>query len=42
MCDRIAVMHRGRMMASFGRGEWNREVLMRAATGEVNDGAVIA
>jgi ribose transport system ATP-binding protein len=40
MSDRIVVMHRGRMMGSFGRGESDREGLMRAATGEANDGAV--
>src|SRR5207237_1887027 len=40
MCDRIVVMHRGRIMGSFARGEADREALMRAATGDVNDGAV--
>jgi ABC-type sugar transport system ATPase subunit len=40
MCDRIVVMHRGRLMGSFARGESDREALMRAATGEVSDGAL--
>ena len=40
VCDRIAVMHRGRVMGSFARGEPDREALMRAATGEMHDGAV--
>jgi ABC-type sugar transport system ATPase subunit len=39
MCDRILVMHHGRLTGSFVRGEPDREALMRAATGEVDDGA---
>jgi ribose transport system ATP-binding protein len=33
VCDRIAVMHRGRLGRPMSVGEWDQESLMRAATG---------
>ena len=33
MCDRIGVMHDGRLVAVFERGEWTEQQLLAAAFG---------
>jgi len=40
VCDRIAVMSAGRMVAAFERGEWSQERIMAAAfSGYLDRGA---
>lgn len=34
LCDRIAVMHQGRIVATFERGSWNQKALLAAAFGD--------
>lgn len=37
MCDRILVMHDGRIQASYGRSEFDREKILRSALGGAGD-----
>jgi ribose transport system ATP-binding protein len=40
LCDRIAVMSAGRLVATFNRGEWTEDQIMTAAfSGLVAGGA---
>jgi ABC-type sugar transport system ATPase subunit len=34
LCDRILVMHRGRIAAEFNRAQFDREAILRAAFGQ--------
>ena len=34
LCDRISVMHDGRIVATFERGHWTAQALLEAAFGE--------
>ena len=36
LCDRISVMHDGRIVATFERGQWTAQRLLEAAFGEVD------
>lgn len=35
LCDRIAVMYQGRIVATFERGQWSQKALLAAAFGDV-------
>ena len=37
LCDRIAVMHQGRLVATFERGQWSQQALLAAAFGDVTE-----
>lgn len=37
LCDRIAVMHQGRLVATFERGQWSQKALLAAAFGDVTE-----
>lgn len=37
LCDRIAVMYQGRMVATFERGNWSQKALLAAAFGDVTE-----
>ncbi|MGE8396016.1 MAG: ATP-binding cassette domain-containing protein, partial [Comamonas sp.] len=37
LCDRIAVMYQGRMVATFERGNWSQKALLAAAFGGVTE-----
>lgn len=38
LCDRISVMHEGRIVATFERGQWTAQALLEAAFGEAAPG----
>ena len=37
LCDRIAVMYQGRIVATFERGQWSQKTLLAAAFGDVSE-----
>lgn len=37
LCDRIAVMHQGCLVATFERGQWSQKALLAAAFGDVTE-----
>ena len=37
LCDRIAVMYQGRIVATFERGNWSQKALLAAAFGDVTE-----
>lgn len=40
LCDRISVMHEGRIVATFERGQWSAQALLKAAFGEPSPGEI--